>query len=45
MRKLIPGCEGQDHTTIEQGGHFVQEDQGEQFADIILTFLQRNPLS
>ena len=45
MRKLIPGCEGQDHTTIEQGGHFVQEDQGERFADIILTFLQRNPLS
>ncbi|MDM7860504.1 haloalkane dehalogenase [Alteromonas sp. ASW11-36] len=44
MRKLIPGCEGQAHTTIEQGGHFVQEDQGEVFANIILNFLTQNPI-
>ena len=44
MRKLIPGCEGQAHTTIEQGGHFVQEDQGEAFAAIILKFVQQNPI-
>lgn len=44
MKKLIPGTNNQEHTTIEQGGHFVQEDQGERFAEIILTFLTRNPL-
>ncbi|WP_100656981.1 haloalkane dehalogenase [Alteromonas flava] len=40
MHKLIPGCAGQPHTTIAQGGHFVQEDQGEKFAEIILSFMQ-----
>ena len=44
MRKLIPGCNGQAHTTIEQGGHFLQEDQGEALAQVILTFLHDNPL-
>ncbi|WP_100644675.1 haloalkane dehalogenase [Alteromonas facilis] len=43
MQKLIPGCQGQAHTTIKQGGHFVQEDQGEAFADIILAFLHATP--
>jgi haloalkane dehalogenase len=44
MQKLIPGCEGQAHTTIEQGGHFLQEDQGEPLADVLLTFMNANPL-
>jgi haloalkane dehalogenase len=44
MQKLIPGCKGQAHTTIEQGGHFLQEDQGETLADVLLTFINANPL-
>lgn len=44
MRKLIPGCNGQAHTTIEQGGHFLQEDQGPTLAAVILEFLNANPL-
>lgn len=44
MQKLIPGCEGQAHTTIEQGGHFLQEDKGEQLAEVLLTFMNANPL-
>ncbi|MBT0588203.1 haloalkane dehalogenase [Alteromonas oceanisediminis] len=44
MRKLIPGCQGQPHTTIKQGGHFLQEDQGPAFADVIMSFLTSNPL-
>lgn len=44
MQKLIPGCHGQIHTTIEQGGHFLQEDQGEKLAEVLLTFMQANPL-
>lgn len=44
MRKLIPGCQGQAHTTMTQGGHFLQEDQGPQLADVILEFLTANPI-
>src|SRR3546814_8351690 len=31
----VPGTAGQPHTTIEGGGHFLQEDQGEQLARVI----------
>jgi haloalkane dehalogenase len=44
MQKLIPGCQGQAHTTIEQGGHFLQEDQGERLSEVLLTFINANPL-
>ena len=43
LRKLIPGCEGQAHTTIENGGHFLQEDQGEKLAEVVVEFIQANP--
>jgi haloalkane dehalogenase len=39
MRKLIPGCEGQTHTTIESAGHFLQEDQGEALAKVLVEFM------
>ncbi|MBQ0753492.1 MAG: haloalkane dehalogenase [Gammaproteobacteria bacterium] len=45
MQKLIPGCAGQDHTLIENGGHFLQEDQGEKLAEVMLTFLRKNTLN
>jgi haloalkane dehalogenase len=37
----IPGAQGQPHTTIEGGGHFVQEDRGEACAAVILDLLER----
>ncbi len=40
MQKLIPGCQGQPHTTIENGGHFLQEDQGEALAEVVVAFLR-----
>lgn len=40
LRKLIPGCEGQPHTTIENGGHFLQEDQGETLARVVVDFMR-----
>ena len=43
MQKLIPGCEGQAHTTIVNGGHFLQEDQGEKLAEVVVAFVQANP--
>lgn len=44
MQKLIPGCKGQQHTTIAQGGHFLQEDQGEELAKVVANFITANPI-
>ena len=44
MQKLIPGCQGQAHAVIQQGGHFLQEDQGKRLAAVLLTFMTSNPL-
>ena len=44
MQKLIPGTKGQNHTTIVNGGHFLQEDQGEILAQVVAEFIQANPL-
>lgn len=40
MKKLIPGTTGQDHHIIEAGGHFLQEDKGEEIAERMIAFLQ-----
>lgn len=42
MQKLIPGCKGQAHTTIVNGGHFLQEDQGEKLAAVVVEFITAN---
>ena len=33
LQAAIPGAAGQPHTTIEGGGHFLQEDAGEELAE------------
>lgn len=43
MQKLIPGCAGQAHTTINNGGHFLQEDQGGALAQVVNKFIADNP--
>jgi haloalkane dehalogenase len=43
MQKLIPGTQGQAHTTIANGGHFLQEDQGEKLAEVVARFIADNP--
>jgi haloalkane dehalogenase len=45
MQKLIPGTQGQAHTTIVNGGHFLQEDQGEALAQVVVKFIAANPLA
>jgi haloalkane dehalogenase len=35
----IPGTKGQPHTTIEGGGHFLQEDKGEELARVVVDFI------
>ena len=43
MQKLIPGTKRQAHTTIANGGHFLQEDQGEKVAKLLVQFIYDNP--
>lgn len=40
FRRKIPGAKGQPHTTIKDAGHFLQEDKGEEFAEVICSFLK-----
>ena len=44
FQKMLSGCEGQKHITIENGGHFLQEDKGEQLAEVIINFISDNDL-
>jgi haloalkane dehalogenase len=41
LQKLIPGTSGQPHVTIEGGGHFLQEDKGEELARVLIDFIKR----
>jgi len=41
LREAIPGTGGQPHTTIKGGGHFLQEDQGEELARVVVDFVRR----
>ena len=38
----VPGSEGQPHTTIEGGGHFLQEDKGEELGRVIADFIAKS---
>ncbi len=35
----IPGAQGQPHTTIEGGGHFLQEDRGPEFGRVVVDWI------
>ena len=37
--KLVPGCEGQPHTTLH-GGHFIQQEDGERWSTIIVDWIK-----
>ncbi|OJJ17337.1 haloalkane dehalogenase [marine bacterium AO1-C] len=42
FQKMIPGAKGQAHTTVAGGGHFIQEDRGEELAQIVNDFIKAN---
>jgi haloalkane dehalogenase len=39
-QERVPGAKGQPHTTIEGGGHFLQEDKGPELANVVLDFIR-----
>jgi haloalkane dehalogenase len=41
LQKRIPGATGQSHTTIVGAGHFLQEDRGEELAQVVVDFVER----
>lgn len=41
--ELVPGAAGQDHVTITGAGHFLQEDKGEELAEIVARFVEQTP--
>ena len=41
FQNLVPGAKGQPHTIIQGGGHFLQEDRGEELARVIVEFMAR----
>jgi haloalkane dehalogenase len=42
FQSRVPGTKGQPHTTIAGGGHFIQEDRGEELAKIVVDFIAAN---
>ena len=39
----VPGAAGQAHTSIEGGGHFLQEDRGPELARVVIDFIDSTP--
>jgi haloalkane dehalogenase len=44
FQKRVPGAKGQPHTVIKGGGHFLQEDRGEEFARVVIDFMTKTAL-
>lgn len=41
FQKLVPGAQGQNHLILS-AGHFIQEEKGEELAELIFEFYQKN---
>ena len=41
---IVPGTKDQPHTTIKGGGHFLQEDCGEDLARVVADFIKQTPI-
>ncbi len=42
--ETVPGAQGQKHTIIEGGGHFLQDDVGVELAAVVIEFMRANPV-
>jgi haloalkane dehalogenase len=40
FQAMVPGTKDQPHTTIVGGGHFIQEDRGEELANVIVAWIK-----
>ncbi len=42
-KEVVPGAKGQNHTTIKDANHMLQEDKGPELAEVIINFIKDNP--
>ncbi len=42
FQQMVPGAKGQPHEIIKKGGHFLQEDKGEEIAEKVVAFMAGN---
>src|SRR5207245_8506230 len=45
FRKLIPSTANEPEVVIQNAGHFLQEEKGEEIAERIAEFIERRPVS
>ena len=43
FQEEIPGARGRNHVVFENSGHYPQDDQGEEFARVVIEFIKANP--
>ena len=43
FRERVPGARRCDHVTIRNAGHFLQEDKGEELAEVLIRFCAAKP--
>ncbi|HKC29051.1 MAG TPA: haloalkane dehalogenase [Jatrophihabitans sp.] len=43
LQRVLPGAQGRTHPVIENAGHFLQEDAGEELAAAIAAFIRDTP--
>lgn len=39
FQAFVPGAAGQPHVTVENAGHFLQEDEGDQLGQLVVDFI------
>jgi haloalkane dehalogenase len=44
LARVLPGAQGREHPTIENAGHFLQEDAGPELAAAIIAFVEATPV-
>ena len=44
FQERVPGAKGQKHTTIDGGGHFLQDRRAKELSEVVIQFIQDNPL-
>ncbi len=42
FQTIVPGAQNQNHTLIEKGAHFIQEDKPEELVTLLLSFIKTN---
>jgi len=40
FQEQVPGAQNREHIIIRDAGHFLQEDKGEELAEVLIQFIQ-----